>query len=191
MGRIILLPTDSPIAISTREWPPIQSSPNGLGIARLRSRKGNSLNVQFGARQVLIHGLALILVGLLWGLVVPHTPFPRLALGAHLQFEFNGIFLMVLATAVLKLDHAMGPWSTRIFVLSAWLMWPMALSEAANAWWGTNKMLPIAAIQAGATGAAPWQEGLLQITHISAGLAAIVAVFSILIGFLRRSSSVT
>ena len=137
-------------------------------------------------RHVLIHGLALILVGLLWGLVVPHAPYPRLALGAHLQFEFNGIFLMVLAIAVLKLDHGMGPRSAGVFVLSAWLMWPMALSEAANAWWGTNKMLPIAAAQAGASGGAPWQEALLQMTHISAGLAAIAAVFLILLGFMRQ-----
>lgn len=147
------------------------------------------MTVQSSARRVLIHGLALILVGLLWGLAVPHTPFPRLALGAHIQFVLNGAFLMILAIAVLKLDHAMGLWSARVFLLSAWLMWPMALSEAANAWWGTSKMLPIAAGQAGATGAAPWQEGLLQITHISAGLTAIVAVLLILIGFIRATGS--
>lgn len=137
-------------------------------------------------RHVLLHGLALVLVGLLWGLVVPHTPYPRLALGAHLQFEFNGIFLVILAIAVLKLDHNMGPRSAWVFMLSAWLMWPMALSEAANAWWGTNKMLPIAAEQAGAVGGAPWQEALLQITHITAGFGAIAAVFLIFLGFMRH-----
>jgi hypothetical protein len=41
------------------------------------------MTIQTGGRQILIHGLALILAGLLWGFAPPMTPFPRLALGAH------------------------------------------------------------------------------------------------------------
>jgi hypothetical protein len=52
------------------------------------------MNIQTGGRQILIHGLALILAGLLWGFVPPMTPFPRLALGAYNQFEVNGLLFM-------------------------------------------------------------------------------------------------
>jgi hypothetical protein len=49
------------------------------------------MSIHSSSRQILIHGLMLVLVGLVWGLVVPNTPYPRLALGAHIQFETNGL----------------------------------------------------------------------------------------------------
>ena len=54
------------------------------------------MNVQGGSRQLLIHGMVLVLVGLVLGLVVPGTPYPRLALGAHIQFVSNGMLFIVL-----------------------------------------------------------------------------------------------
>ena len=53
--------------------------------------------------------MLLVFVGLVWGLVVPGTPFPRLALGAHIQLSSNGMLLMVMATALLALPHRVGP----------------------------------------------------------------------------------
>jgi hydroxylaminobenzene mutase len=47
------------------------------------------MSVNNSSRQILIRGLALVLVGLVWGFVVPQTPHPRLALGAHIQFVTN------------------------------------------------------------------------------------------------------
>lgn len=79
--------------------------------------------------------MALVLVVLVWGLVVPGTPQPRLALGAHIQFVTNGMLLMLLATALLALPHRLGLRSVWVMVVAAWLTWPMALSEVANAWW--------------------------------------------------------
>ena len=61
------------------------------------TKKGPSMSIHSGSRQILIHGMALVMVGLLWGLVVPATPHPRLALGAHIQFETNGMLFIVLA----------------------------------------------------------------------------------------------
>jgi hydroxylaminobenzene mutase len=72
-------------------------------------------------------------------------------------------------------------------LLAAWLTWAMALSEVANAWWGTAQILPIAAAQAGATGAAPWQELVVKLTHIGAGLSLIVAWSSLVVGFVKRA----
>ena len=142
-----------------------------------------------GGWQILIHGLALVFVGLAWGLVVPNTPYPRLALGAHIQFETNGLLFIVVATILLKLPHSVGRKSIWVIVLSVWLTWLMALSEVANAWWGTTQMLPIAAGQAGAAGGKPWQELVVTLTHVAAGLALIVTFALLLVGFVKSGGN--
>jgi (hydroxyamino)benzene mutase len=149
------------------------------------------MDVRRGGRQILLHGLTLVLAGLLWGLIVPHTPYPRLALGAHIQLVFNGLLLIVMASLILNFDHRIGPKSILVMLLSAWLIWAMALSEVANSWWGTSKMLPIAAHEAGATGALPWQEGIVMLTHIGAGLSLIAAWALLLLGIARGSAGST
>lgn len=136
--------------------------------------------------QILFHGLMLIMVGLIWGFVVPNTPFPRLALGAHIQFMTNGLLIVVMAALLLKLPHDVGSKSAGVMLIATWLIWPMALSEAANAWWGTNAMLPIAAAQAGASGAAAWQEAVVKLTHIAAGVGLVVAWALLVAGFSRK-----
>ena len=145
------------------------------------------MSVANGSRQMLIHGLALVFVGLVWGLFVPNAPYPRLALGAHIQFETNGLLFIVVATVLLTLPHSAGRNSIYVMVVSAWLTWLMALSEVANAWWGTNQMLPIAAAQAGATGGRPWQELVVTLTHIAAGMGLIVTFALLLVGFVRNT----
>jgi hydroxylaminobenzene mutase len=129
--------------------------------------------------------MALILAGLVWGLVVPHTPYPRLALAAHIGFEGSGVLFIVVAILLLKLPHCVGRKSVWVILLSVWLTWVMLLSEVANAWWGTTQILPIAAHQAGAPGGAPWQELVVKLAHIVAGLALIVAWTLLLIGFVK------
>lgn len=71
-------------------------------------------------------------------------------------------------------------------LIATWLIWPMALSEAANAWWGTSAMLPIAAAQAGASGAAAWQEAVVKLAHIAAGVGLVVAWALLVAGFSRK-----
>ncbi len=134
----------------------------------------------------MIHGLALIFAGLIWGFAPPLTPYPRLALGAHLQFETNGLLFVVLGILLLKLPHRVGGKAVAVMVVSAWLTWLMALSEVANAWWDTSQMLPIAAKQAGAAGAAPWQELVVKLCHIPAALGLILSLGLLIIGFLRH-----
>ncbi|MFO0691290.1 MAG: hypothetical protein U0900_21505 [Myxococcota bacterium] len=145
------------------------------------------MSVPVASRHVLIHGMLLVLVGLLWGLAVPATPFPRLALGAHIQLVTNGMLFMVLATVMLTLPHGVGLESVRVMVMAAWLTWAMAMSEVANAWWGTTQMLPIAASQAGATGGEAWQELVVTWTHIAAGLGLILAWGLLVVGFLKHA----
>ena len=144
------------------------------------------MTVQSGGKQVLIHGLALIFAGLIWGFAPPLTPYPRLALGAHLQFETNGLLFVVLGVLLLKLPHRVGDKAVTVMVVSAWLTWLMALSEVANAWWGTSRMLPIATKQAGAAGAAPWQELVVKLCHIPAALGLILSWGLLIIGFVKH-----
>ncbi len=138
-----------------------------------------------GGKQILMHGMLFILAGLVWGLVVPHTPFPRLALSAHIGFEGSGLLFIVLAILLLSLPHSIGCKSIAVMILAAWLTWVMLGSEVANSWWGTNQILPIAAHQAGATGGTAAQELFVKLAHIVAGLALIVAWVLLIIGFAK------
>ena len=61
----------------------------------------------------------------------------------------------------------------------------MATAPGANAWWGANQMLPIAAQQAGAAGAAAWQEAVVKLCHLPAGLGLVVSVALLIIGVVR------
>lgn len=147
------------------------------------------MSMQIRSRHILIHGLMLVMVGLLWGFTVPHTPYPRLALGAHIQFVTNGLLFIVAAVILLKLPHDVGQKSAGVMLLAAWLTWPMALSEAANGWWGTTQILPIAAGQAGAAGGASWHELVVKLTHIAAGLGLVVAWGLLVAGFLKKPAA--
>lgn len=149
------------------------------------------MNALDGSRTILIHGMLLVLVGLVFGLVVPATPHPRLALGAHIQFITNGMLFIVLATVLMTLPHRVGAKSIRVMVASAWLTWAMAFSEVANAWWGTKRTLPIAASQAGVSGGEPWQELIVTLTHLSAGIGLIAAWGLLVVGFLRSDRRAT
>jgi (hydroxyamino)benzene mutase len=144
------------------------------------------MTVQNGGGHILIHGMVFVLVGLVWGLVVPNTPYPRLALTAHVQLESNGMLFTILGVLLLKLPHSVGSRSVWVMLLAVWLTWLMALSEVANSWWGTTQILPIAARQAGASGGSSWQELVVKLSHISAGLVLIVAWSLLIVGFVRR-----
>jgi len=98
----------------------------------------------------------------------------------------NGMLFAVLAIVVLKVPHHAGPKSVWVMLVSAWLTWFMALSEAANAWWGANQMLPIAAQQAGANGAAAWQEAVVKLCHLPAALGLIFSVVLLIIGISKH-----
>jgi hydroxylaminobenzene mutase len=145
------------------------------------------MTTKSGGKQLLLHGLALILAGLMLGFVVPQTPYPRLALGAHIQFETNGMLFVLLALVLLSFPNSAGRKTLVVMVLSAWATWFMALSETANAWWGTNQMLPIAAHQAGATGGAPWQEIVVKLCHIPAAIGLILSVSLLIVGVVKQS----
>jgi hypothetical protein len=139
---------------------------------------------------LLRHGSALIGFGLLFGFVVPLTPYPRLGLTAHIQFAVEGT--MVVAAGLLlnsrpfhqssaasqagekepsegkRVVDYLGPWQQRVVYWGAVGIWVKLLSQAANAWWGTQWVLPIAHDAAGLKGNGPaevWMERVVEMAH--------------------------
>ena len=110
--------------------------------------------------------------------------------GGSRQILIHGMLFIALATVLLTLSHQVGPKSIRVMAASAWLTWGMAISELANAWWGTKGTLPIAASQAGVSGGAPWQEMVVTLAHLAAGVALVVAWGLLVFGFLRGKGRV-
>ncbi|KAK9321538.1 hypothetical protein V1517DRAFT_308835 [Lipomyces orientalis] len=124
-------------------------------------------------------GVSLQLFGLLWGMIVQLTPFPRLALTAHIQLMVEGS--MILGAGLLIRQPKLLKLSTLESSIVWWglaFVWITMLAECTNAFWGTNQILPIAAAAAGAKGAVPWQEQIMTITHVlpSVGLIGSFAV---------------
>ena len=126
------------------------------------------------SRSNLRQGAVYMLVGLVWGFVVPASLFPRLALGAHIQLTAHGVMFLVAGLVMLHFPFPKGGLTEKILIAGPWLTWPVMLTEMANGWWGASKTLPIAARQAGATGSQPWQENIIAITHLIGGIVLIV-----------------
>jgi hydroxylaminobenzene mutase len=137
------------------------------------------------SRSNLRQGAIYMLVGLLWGMVIPATSFPRLALGAHIQLTAHGVMFLVAGLVMLHLPLAKGGWSEKVLIAGPWLTWPVMLTEMANGWWGARKTLPIAAEQAGALGAEPWQETIITLSHLIGGVVLIVYWGVIVAGLFR------
>lgn len=138
------------------------------------------------SRSNLRQGAVYMMVGLVWGMAVPTTPFPRLALGAHVQLTAHAVMFLVAGLVIWRLGLGAGRVSGMILTSGPWLTWPVMLSEMANAWWGTRNMLPIAASQAGAPGAAGLQEGVVTATHLVGAVVLLVYWGTILAGLFGK-----
>jgi hypothetical protein len=132
---------------------------------------------------LLRHGSGLIGFGLLFGFVVPLTPYPRLGLTAHIQFAVEGTMVVAagallsskpfLNTAGATLDKrvvdCLTPRQQKVVYYGMTGIWVTLLSEAANAWWGTQWVLPIAHAAAGLAGgsgpAEVWMERVVSVAH--------------------------
>ncbi len=117
------------------------------------------------SRSSLRQGVVYILVGLVWGLAIHSAGYPRLALGAHLQLMTHGVMFLVVGLLVSHLGLGRSGLTRGILIAGPWLTWPLILTEMANAWWGTHDILPLAAKEAGAPGAASWQELIVTVGH--------------------------
>jgi hydroxylaminobenzene mutase len=113
------------------------------------------------ARCLALNGTLLMLTGLLCGLAIGAAPYPRLMLTAHIQFLVNGVVSVVAALLFATSLSVVGRRAGMLVIVGHVSTWAVCLSEVAGACWGASKALPIAAAQAGAPGALPWQESLL------------------------------
>ena len=137
------------------------------------------------ARYLTMNGAFMMLAGLLSGLTIAAAPYPRLMLTAHIQFLVNG---MMSVFAGLMLKTSISIVSRRGGTLILWghiSAWAVCFSEVAAALWGANKTLPIAAAQAGAPGAAPWQESLVLACHMIPAFLLIAAWILLVRGVFR------
>jgi hydroxylaminobenzene mutase len=131
----------------------------------------------------------LILTGFVCGLLVPAAPYPRLMLTAHIQFVVNGI-ISLLAGLMLRTSLSIaGKRAAEVIVVAHTSAWFLCSSEVGAAIWGARKTLPIAAAEAGASGAAPWQESLVLVCHMIPALLFIAAWTLLVLGVYKSKIS--
>jgi len=123
-----------------------------------------------------LNGALLMLAGLFAGAAIPFVPYPRLMLSAHnAGFTVSGTLSMVAGLLLASSLCSLPPRAAWVVIWAHVALWPLSLSEVAAAFWGTNKALPLAAGEAGATGGAPWQEAVVIVCHAVPALMLIAA----------------
>ena len=68
------------------------------------------------SRTNLRQGAVYMMVGLLWGLVVPAAPFPRLALDAHIELTAHGVMFLVAGLVISHLPFAVNGMASWLLV---------------------------------------------------------------------------
>lgn len=136
-------------------------------------------------RRLMWHGMFLFLLGLLTGFLEPHFVNMRMGLAAHLEGLMNGIFLLALGSAWLKVTlspatHAIAFWAVLFSAYANWLTTTLA------ALWGTAALSPLTGM---AHPAKPWQEMLVTAGFLSVGLAFLVSTILIVWGLRRVKSA--
>ncbi|KAF2476008.1 uncharacterized protein BDR25DRAFT_212127 [Lindgomyces ingoldianus] len=151
---------------------------------------------------LLLHSTLLLSTGLWVGFIIPLTPFPRLALTAHIQFMVEGCMVGIIGLILnttfqptstrkgggneggKRLVDEMGKWKQALVYWSCVSVWMTVGSEFVNAWWGTREVLGIAAEQAGVlVKAEEWMETVIKITHFPSS---IVMAFTVNLSFPNR-----
>lgn len=85
-----------------------------------------------------------MLFGLCWGFIVPTTPYPRLGLTAHIQCMAEGSMILLAGILTDQTDHVtLSEAQAQVVLWGMATVWPVMLTEVANAWWGTKGLLPI------------------------------------------------
>ena len=137
------------------------------------------MDLQMAKRRLIKHGVFLLFLGLLTGLVVAEVKNPRMGLSAHLEGIMAGMLLILLGGAVwneLSLSSRFAATALWLSIYSAYATWAYTLLGALL---GTSRLTPIA----GAGFCAPvWQETLVQILLVSEVIAILIAFCILLYG---------
>jgi (hydroxyamino)benzene mutase len=137
-------------------------------------------------RRLMWHGMLLFLLGLLTGFAESNFANVRMGLAAHLEGVMNGIFLLALGSAWIKLRlssalEAVTFWMVLYGTYVNWLMTTVAAVV------GTKALSPLTGTTQGGQ---PWQETMVTAGFMSVGLAIVVAAILLLVG-LRRGAQKT
>ena len=136
-------------------------------------------------RTLLIGGTILLFCSLFLGIFLPVFENPRMALSAH-QVGITGgllIVLMGLAWPHANLQGRQACRTTRLLLAGPYLI---AISCVCGAVFGTSRATPIAG--AGFVGER-WQEVLVSLGLGIGSIASLIAVYVLLLGFVRRKPS--
>jgi hypothetical protein len=94
-------------------------------------------------------GLSLQLFGLIWGILIASTPFPRLALSAHLSFMTQGAMVVVAGLLLLQPSIIrLGELRCQIVYWGLGGLWVSLLADCANAFWGTKELASLVSFPA-------------------------------------------
>lgn len=89
-------------------------------------------------------GSLLLTTGFLWGVFIPHTPYPRIGLSLHINMIQHGL-LSLAAGFIMRAPNLvkLSDWQVWMVGLSHFYLWIVNLIMLCNVWWGTNKALTI------------------------------------------------
>ena len=135
-------------------------------------------------RRLMWHGMFLLLLGMLTGLVEPRFANVRMGLAAHLEGLMNGILLIALGAAwtEVRLAPRRKTIAYRTALYGTYVNW---LFTTVAAVLGTGALSPV--LGAG-HGAPAWQERLVMAGFLSAIASIFTATILILLGLRSRAS---
>ena len=89
-------------------------------------------------------GSLLLASAFTWGIFIPATPFPRIALSNHLNMIQHGLLsigcgLILYQEGLIKLSE----WQVWLVGLSHFYLWLLDFVGICNTWWGTSKTLQL------------------------------------------------
>lgn len=127
---------------------------------------------------LMVAGLALFLIGLLNGFVVPRLKNPRMGLSAHLAAVQEGMMLLLLGllAPMIKLSAAVFTASIWLSIYGMYAIWVALLLAAI---WGCGRSVPIAG--AGFSGTAS-QESIVTLLLATGAVAIVLATGAFLYG---------
>jgi ABC-type transport system involved in multi-copper enzyme maturation permease subunit len=94
------------------------------------------------ALHLLRSGSAMFLGGLIIGLAVYGSKYPRITLYAHIEATSYGGSMLVVALIISQTQFIgnLNSWELFAIWLGQIVAWPMWLSQVAQSFWGTNQM---------------------------------------------------
>lgn len=137
-------------------------------------------------RRLIRHGFILFLLALLTGIAAYRLTNPRMGVAAHVEGVVNGIFLMVLGLAWSRLGFSprAATWAYWAGLIGAYANWAIPLFSAAVG--ASQPKLAGAGFSA-----APWAEGLIQVSPVAGVLAPILCSALVLWGLRARTGAAT